>query len=64
MSELKAELKEIRGIGDAKADEIIEVVEIHDTDDTEDETLREAYDYLTQNKTREARRRIEQVLES
>lgn len=65
MSDLKAELTEIRGVGDATADTILEVLEenTEESTDVDVELLEEAYSYLTQNKTREARRRMEEALD-
>lgn len=62
---LKDELTEIRGVGDATAETILEVVDenTEETTDVDVETLEEAYRYLKQNKTREARRRMEDALD-
>lgn len=45
MSDLKNELTDIRGVGDATADEILSVVEEHSVDSTVKENVRQAYDY-------------------
>jgi len=46
MSDLESDLKDIRGIGDAKAEEIIAVVEDYNgTDDELTENIKQAWDY-------------------
>lgn len=60
--ELKEALQEIDGIGPKKSEEIVDVLDEFSLDD-EAELVAEAYDYLTDAKTREARRRLERFLE-
>lgn len=61
----KSELMEIRGIGEAKAESVLAVLEesTAETTDIDKEPVEEAYAYLKQNRTREARRRLEMVLD-
>ena len=43
--ELREELQTVRGVGDAKADEILEIVESNSVDSTVEDNLRSAWDY-------------------
>jgi len=54
MSDLREELQTISGIGPAKAKEIINIVEEHNTDDELAEQVRQAWDYYDDGQRRYA----------
>ena len=61
MSDLKDALTEIRGVGDATAEEILEVVAEYDTSDGVEFDGAEFDRLLRQRKIREARRRLNEL---
>lgn len=64
MSNLKDELMDIKGVGSATADSIIEVLEEHDSMDTQTESLiKNALDYLDEDLPGHARKFLERALE-
>lgn len=62
---LKDDLEEINGIGPKKAEKIMAAVEANrkESEGADYTLIEEAYDYLTDNKTREARRRLDEFLD-
>lgn len=61
---LKSELQEIRGIGDAKADAIIDVLDDHKDNTTEiRETLEEALEYYNQGDENICAEYVEQAID-
>ena len=62
MSDLRDDLTEIRGIGGAKADEIMQVLESHDTQSLPDE-IESAYEYAKDGNARMAASYLGEVLE-
>lgn len=60
---LEEELQEIRGIGEAKASEIVDIVEDHEDDSEAQELVQEAIGYLDAGHPGYAKKYLRRVLE-
>jgi len=60
---MKDELTEIRGIGDAKAEAVMEVVESNSVDSDVAENVRRAYDYYQDGQEHQALSFLERAYE-
>ena len=63
MPDLKAELMEIKGVGEATADTILEVLEATESNEAVRENLHEAFDYLKIGRPDHAKEYVEQAVE-
>jgi len=61
---MKDELTEIHGIGDAKADEILEIVESNSVDSTVEDNLRSAWDYYQDGQYSYAEKFLRRAIEA
>jgi len=63
MPDLKAELMEIKGVGEATAETILEVLEATESNEAVRENLQEALDYLEIGRPDHAKEYVEQAVE-
>jgi len=60
---IKSELQEIQGIGPAKSEQIVEIVEAHSTDSDTVELVEEALDYLDEGRPGYAKKFLARIVE-